>query len=349
MIDQIAREVESRTGIKTDVRSIQNVLLAVEKYSDFWEIVRASSEPYNLVAEAIKVMVDKGLIKVTGQKIVLTEAGFEKIKREGIGKGNYTCDKCAGRGIIYELLGEDVIKQFREIAEKRPEAIKQYDQGYVTVETTLARIAFMDHKGDLRGKNLLILGDDDLMSVAAMITGWPKKITVFEIDERLVNFIKKTGEEFGYDIEVYQHDLRKPLPEKFKGKFDTFFTDPVETLIGLKAFIGRGISALRGERSAGYFGLTLVDSSLYKWRDLQKVLVVEFGAVITDIIKDFSEYVNWGYIEEMSGWEKAPVKSRPKINWYTSTLYRIEVLRGFKGFEEVIEGDIYYDEETASV
>jgi hypothetical protein len=265
----------------------------------------------------------------------------------GYGKGFYRCDKCLGKTVIWDKLG--ITEEFKKIVENRPRAIIDYDQGYVTPETTLARIAIMDQNGDLRGKDLLILGDDDLVSVAAMLTGFPKRIAVFEIDERLVNFIKKIANDLDYDLEVYQHDLRKPLPEEHHGKYDTFFTDPTETLLGLKAFIGRGVSALKGERCAGYFGLTNVESSLYKWRELQKILLNEFNVVITHMIREFNEYINWDYIEEMSGWKRNPLKTRPKGIWYTSTLYRIETVKGYRGFEEVLEGDIYHDEETASV
>lgn len=349
MLESVAKEVRARTGIRIDSAAVERILYLIKEKGDFWSLARYAGEPFNALAETVKVLREKGLIELQTNKIILSEDGEKLLKEIDIGHSDYTCDKCRGRGIIYERLGGDVVKQFIEIAKSRPEAIKEYDQGYVTVETTLSRIAFMDHKGDLRGKHLLILGDDDLMSIAAMLTGWPKRIAVFEIDQRLVSFIKKVAEDVGFDVEVYQHDLRYPLPEEFRGRFDTFFTDPVETLIGLKAFIGRGVSALRGPRSAGYFGLTLIDSSLYKWRDFQSVLVSEFGLVITDILRDFNEYVNWGYIEEMTGWEKAPIKTKPEIYWYVSTLYRVETLEGFKGFDDVVEGDIYYDEETASV
>ncbi len=347
VLEEIAERIEKETKIITDPIALLKILWSIKESNNFWEIVRITNEPYNMIAKAIEVFKEKGYVEFQGERIKLTEKGKKILEETGYGRGNYICDKCKGRTVLYEKL--DIVKEFIEIAKNRPKAIMDYDQGYVTEETTLARIAFMDQRGDLRNKDLLILGDDDLMSVAAMLTRYPKRIAVFEIDQRIVNFIKKVAEDIGYDIEVYQHDLRKPLPDEFKGKFDTFFTDPTETLLGLKAFIGRGISALRSPRSAGYFGLTLVDSSFYKWRELQRVLVTEFNVVITDIIRDFSEYVNWEYIQQMSGWQKAPIKVTPNINWYTSTLYRIETLRGFRGFEETLEGDIYRDDEAASI
>ncbi|MGQ4892056.1 MAG: bis-aminopropyl spermidine synthase family protein [Candidatus Njordarchaeia archaeon] len=347
MFGDVVKKVENRTGIKTDEGAIFNILIAVRETNDFWKIVRTSEETYNVVAATLEELRQGGYIEYADGKVLLTDKGKSVLEKQGFGKGRYTCEKCKGKTVRWDVLS--IKDEFMSIAKERPKAIINYDQGYVTPETTLARIAFMDQRGDLRGKNLLILGDDDLVSIAAMLTGFPKKITIFEIDKRLVEFIEKIGRRYNYDIEVRQHDLRKPLPEEFRGKYDTFFTDPTETLIGLKAFIGRGISALRGERCAGYFGLTRVESSLYKWRELQGSLISEFGVVITDIIKDFNEYVNWDYIEEMSGWEKNPLKTKPRSIWYTSSLFRIETLRGFKGFEETLEGDIYHDEETASV
>ncbi|MHA1590038.1 MAG: bis-aminopropyl spermidine synthase family protein [Candidatus Njordarchaeales archaeon] len=347
IFNKIAKKVEAEVKVPCYSRSVEFVLMAAQKTPDFWMIVRYSGEPLVVVASIVRELENHGLIRFEGNKILLTKEGERILENLKIGFGNHVCKICLGKTVSWDL-GE-VTREFLKIVKDRPEAVKEYDQGYVNSETTLARIAFMDLRGDLRGKNLLILGDDDLVSIAAGLTGLPKHIAVVEIDERLTSFIKRVAEEYGFDVAVYTMDLRNPLPEELVGKFDTFQTDPPETLPALKLFIGRGIAALKGEKCAGYFGLTRIDASLDKWREFQKILVTEFKVVITDMIRDFNEYVNWGYIEEMRGWDLAPLKARPTGYWFTSTFYRIETLKGFKGFNEPMPGDIYYDEETASV
>ncbi|HDH96502.1 MAG TPA: putative methyltransferase [Proteobacteria bacterium] len=348
-LDRLKRLVEARLDrdLPVDSRAVENILIALTKTDDFWAAVRASRELYLVVAKAIEVFADEGLVSIDDRRIVLTESGRAIISGLGVGSTRYRCEACEGKGIVVPK--DAVYDEFMKIVGSRPSAVQQYDQGYIRPYDTLARLAFIDKNGDLEGRSIVILGDDDLLSLAALISGKPRRIAVFEIDSRLVDFIGAEAKKRGGEIEIYQHDLRKPLPDAVLGRFDTFVTDPSETLGGLKMFIGRGISALRGPRCAGYFGLTRVEASLKKWSAVQRMIVDEFGCVITDAIEEFHEYVNWDYLERMTGWTYAPVKAHPTVHWYTSTLFRIETVEGFKGLEDEIEEEIYLDDEAASV
>ena len=350
MLKDIVDNIQTQTKIPVYERSLINVLRAMTATSDFWQIVRLSKEPLNLVAIILTKLEEIGYVAKVGNELKFTNKGKKLVEELNIFYRDYTCPKCKGRGILYDLLDKDVINTFIQIQKNRPNAIRKYDQGYVLPEVTLSRVALMDQMGDLRGKEVIILGDDDLVSIAVGLTHWPKKIAVLEIDERLIKFIEKISNEYSLNIETYVRDLRKPLPNELFGKFDTFQTDPSETLPALRMFIGRGIATLKGPRCAGYFGLTRIEASLDKWGKLQKILLNEFGVVITDVIRDFSIYENWEYVEEMTGWKYAPVKVKPRENWYVSTMYRIETLPGFRGFNDpVISEDIYVDDELATV
>jgi len=352
LLMEIARIVEEKTKIPAYPRSVLNVLAAISIADDIFWAARYSREALNLVIEIVKELEKRGFIEYD-HGIRLTDKGKRFLEEVGYELNFKMCDRCRGRTVVFsEILSEDVIKEFMKIQRNRPEAIQQYDQGYVTPETTLARVAYMHYRGDLKGRDIIILGDDDLVSIAVGLTGLARRIAVIDIDERLTRFITKTADEYGLKIEVYTEDLRNPLPENLRGKFDAFQTDPLESIKGLRVFIGRGISALKGERCAGYFYLTLADSSIDKWRELQRLLLTEFNVVITEIIPDFSEYINWGYMEKMHAWQilPEPLRRIPRDGWYVSTLFRIETLRGYRGLTERIapEEDIYYDEELAS-
>lgn len=346
---KIAKEVEEKTGIPTYLRSLENILLALKRTNNFWLVVRYSGEPLNLVAESLKYLAKRGYILFSDNEIKLLERGEEYISNNLIGYEDHSCKKCKGRGIIIDKLGEDIIRDFLKIHDNRPKAIQEYDQGYVAPEITLARVALMDSYGDLKGKRILILGDDDLVSLAIGLTKKAKEITIVEIDKRLTSYINKIAEDYGFEVKTYTMDLRKPLPPELLGRFDTFQTDPPETIKALRLFIGRGIAALHGARCAGYFGLTRIDASLDKWLRFQQILTNEFKVVITDIIRDFNEYIDWDYIDQMRGWKVAPVKTKPESIWFVSSQYRIETLRGFKGFNEpMLDENIYVDAELAS-
>ena len=143
-------------------------------------------------------------------------------------------------------------------------------------------------------------------------------------------------------------DISEPLPDNMLNEYDTFHTDPPEPLEAIRLFVGRGIAALTKSRGAGYVSLSLIDSSLYKWRDIQSILVSEFKVVITDVIRDFNVYQNWGYLEKMKIWRLLPVKQKTPEGWYRTSLIRIETLRESRGFNEAVREDIYTDTENIS-
>ncbi len=348
VLEQIAREAEKNTQVPAYPKSVEKVISSIMASANFWKIVDLSDEPLPLVAKILKLLEKHNLIVFEGTQILLTEAGTELAKKLGLEPpASHRCPTCNGRSVVIDESLQEAFKKFLEIQENRPPAIHQYDQGYVTPENTFARVALADDRGDLRGKDVIVLGDDDLMSIALALSGLPRKVTILEIDERLVNFIKETSDKLGLNIDARVHDLRQPLPEDVVGAYDTFFTDPPETVEAIKAFVGRGVATLRSERCAGYFGVTRRESSLDKWRRIQKVLL-DMGLVITDLLHNFNEYVNWDYYEEMRGWQLTPVKEPPREIWYKSTQFRVETVRGFKGFNDPIVGDIYNDAESST-
>ncbi len=347
---EIIERVREKTNIPVYERTVENVLSAVQASNDVWRIVDLSEEPLPLVVAVITALHEMDYIVFDGNSVVLTQSGRKLVEKYGIGaREDYTCRHCEGKTVELEAF-TDILEQFREIVRDRPQPKHDFDQAYVTPETTIARIALMHTRGDLENKEVFVLGDDDLTSIALMLSGLPKRIAVLDIDERLIRFIEKTSNELGFtSIDIYTFDLREPLPDYALGKFDTFITDPPETVDAIRAFVGRGIATLKGPGCAGYFGITRRESSLDKWREIQRLLLNEFKVVITDIIRNFNEYVNWGYEEETRAWRLLPVKVRPSYNWYKSYMFRIQTLRNSKGFEDRITvGDELYNDEEAS-
>ena len=348
IFENIVKVVREKTKIPVYDADVRRILSALQITNDFWQMIFYSEVPIPAASEILKELEKHGIIEFKADSIVLTENGNELIKSEEIPKPYYKkCSACSGRGISLEDF-EEVLEEFKKIAKNRPEAIQQYDQGYVLPEVTVSRVALMANKMDIQNKRLLVIGDDDLTSIAAGLSNLPKEVTVLEIDERLVNFINKVAEEYGLRVTAEIYDIRNPLPEKHYANYDTFITDPSETKEALKFFISRGISGLRGPRCAGYFGITRAEASLEKWYYLQRVLL-DMRVVITDMIHNFNVYVNWGYAEKTRAMHVAPVKSTPKREWYTSTMYRIETLEGFVRYNEPAKEDIYEDEESSTV
>jgi len=351
ILSEIAMRAQEQSGVKIHRRNVERLLSAVKSVSDFWQIIDKADLTVPAASSIVRILIEKNILFIDDKEnILLTQKGRDLTEELGIeAVYEHTCRACDGRGIpFYDDI--DLYRIFLRVAENRPEPIQDYDQGAVTPETTISRVLFLDSRGDLRGKEIMVMGaEDDLTGLAVALTRKAKRVVVLDIDERLIEFDKKIFKDFGIDnAEAIVWDLRNPFPDEWLGAFDVFITDPPETPSAFKAFTGRGIALLKGEGCAGYFGLTLRDSSLFRWQKFQEDLIKEFGVVITDIIQDFNHYMNWKYHEKTKAARIAPVKRQPSEIWYRSAWYRIETLPGFKRWNEPISDEVFYLDEEGS-
>ncbi|QAA76853.1 MAG: hypothetical protein BIP78_1087 [Candidatus Bipolaricaulis sibiricus] len=345
----LAARVERETRIAISPRDIERILVALLSTEDMWRIAELARIPLLALCAGLRALAAEGWVRWDVGLVRLTDAGTELCARRGLSPvPALDCPRCGGRGIEPRPLAS-LTEAFHRVAADRPEAAQEFDQGYVTEDTTIARVAQMWRHGDLAGKDLLVVGDDDLVSVAAALTRLPRRVTVLDIDPRITSFIARIAREESLAIDVLSHDLRRPLPPSLARAFDTFACDPTESLDGFLLFAGRGLTALRGRGGAGYLGLTHAEASLAKWRAIQG-RIVAWGAAITDLRDGFHAYVNWPYVETMRGWEHLPVRRVPgRLEpWYRSALVRVELVTEATVDLGTIDGNIFLDDEAAT-
>lgn len=119
----------------------------------------------------------------------------------------------------------------------------EFDQCHATLQSVLKRVELLSRKQNLNNIRILLLGDDDLLSLALTAAFPDIYITVFDLDEKVIDYINSFNQ--GTRLETYLADIRLPLPETLKGKFDIVFSDPPYTLAGQIVFLQRAISAIR--------------------------------------------------------------------------------------------------------
>jgi hypothetical protein len=139
-----------------------------------------------------------------------------------------------------------------EICGSRPTVDVSLDQSHALPETSVRRALYLHENDALEGRDVIVLGDDDLTSVAISLVSSTlslriRRLFVLEQDSRLVAFLQGIASDEAMPIEVVQHDLREELPPGIAGAFDVFATDPPYTLEGLGLFVSRGVSALRSD------------------------------------------------------------------------------------------------------
>lgn len=151
------------------------------------------------------------------------------------------------------ILSKKIIDYLKGFLSNRPESDVQLDQSMATFETQMKRLALLVINGDLEGRSILLLGDDDATSVILSATGLAKRIVVIDIDDRILNFVSGLPHKYQKTkIETYHIDLRNPLLKDLEKSFDLVFTDPPYTLQGAKLFFERGMYALRSEGTKFY-------------------------------------------------------------------------------------------------
>lgn len=190
-----------------------------------------------------------------------------------------------------------VLADLREIMKHRPQADTRIDQSKCTPETSLRRAVLCLKQQFLIGKQIMCVGDDDLVSVsiglllqALFPNGRQSKtaVHVVDMDERFLHYIHDVAQQKRLPIQCIYHDLREPLPANLQGKFDCFFTDPPYTLQGMSLFVSRGISALRKRK-----GLPIFLSFAHKSPDYMFTMQREFlrmGVTTSATMPRFNEY-----------------------------------------------------------
>ncbi len=295
-------------------------------------------------------MLSKGLIRVEGGIVSLTPKGEERASELNARFFDFKCRACDAKGYVVSEDFEEVAKTFYEIASQRPLPVDEFDQGYISPEDVLRRVFFIYERGDLAESEILVLGDDDLLSVAAALTQLPARIVAIDIDDRLVEFLNGVAEEYGLKLEAEKYDVQKPLDSRLQRRFDVFVSDPVETLEGIKLFLSRGAASLRGEGSAAYFGLTTLEASRRKWFEIQRMLH-KMGFVVTDIRRRFSVYPceKTNFFRYQDKLKIVKLLGVPcDYHWFKSAFYRVEAVTKPEPIvtgEAELGEEFYHDEE----
>lgn len=345
-LEKISKEVEKKTKIRTHPKTVEDIISAIKLSGNFWQIVRFSQRPIPVVAETIRLLEREQILRVIDEEVELSKTGEPQIDRIPPFPADAICHHCDGRGVDIRSIG--IYDEFLSIRKIAPKPIQKYDQGNITPESTVARVVLMRLRGDIAGKRIIILGDDDLVGIALGLTRMPSEVLVLDIDDRLVDFTNRISAEKKLAVRAQVFDLRYPLPKDLKENFDVFVTDPPEAKKLFTAFIQKGIWTLKGEGCVGYIGMTLIDSSTQKWSELQST-ILKSGAAITDIIRDFNKYDIWDYHKNTLAWKIAPVKSPLTSVWYTSAMVRIEMVRKAKVENRKLPlKDMYIDKESTT-
>lgn len=302
-VDKVVAEVAAAVGLAEGESGIRDILAAVldAEPAAVREISRLAELPVPIVAAACNELRRRGVLD-TQRPVRLTAAGRTAAAAAAGPAGlPVSCPECDGRGVVIppELAG--LAMTLQRAADGAPGAKTELDQTHCTVDTKLGRVLRLHAAHALAGQRILLLGDDDLISVAlAHFVRWAgnpgliRRLTVVDADADVLDWIGEQTGSTGLPVELVQADLRKPLPASLAGSFDVAMTDPPYTVAGAELFLSRAVSGLAPEPGRHVF-------FSFGARRPQETLAVqramtEMGLVLRSATAGFNSYLGAGVL-----------------------------------------------------
>ncbi|GIW69814.1 MAG: hypothetical protein KatS3mg101_0561 [Patescibacteria group bacterium] len=187
----------------------------------------------------------------------------------------------------------DKLKIFKTIRlDYQKAASRELDQFYATPETSLRKAAIMMGRGEVDGKDVAFLGDDDLVSLALIILGAKfRSVSVFDVDKTLLAFIEGKSKEMGnHNVHIYYYDCRDEIKKEHANRFDVVQTDPPYTRYGVELFLNRSLELLKsgaGRSIFFFYGNSQLSSE--KFLKIQEIFN-RCGLLIEDKVNKFARY-----------------------------------------------------------
>jgi N4-bis(aminopropyl)spermidine synthase len=319
---RIVREVAAAVGLaegEAGVRAILATLARLEPVS-IRRISRAAELPVPIVASVCgelrkrAVVAEQRPAQLTARGRALFSAGGLRLQR---GAG---CPACRGRGTALGAEAASLVAEIDRLAKHAPPVRLELDQCHCTVETKLRRVLAIHEADALVGRRVLFLGDDDLTSLAVdrMVRRFGSGSTiehlgVVDIDAAIIRFVRRELAGARFPVSTLVHDLRQPLPRRFRSAFDTVVTDPPYTIAAARLFLSRAADAL--DRREGDVFLSFGSKRPEASFRLQQA-ITEMGFAIRRLTRDFNEYVGAGVLGGTSHLYHltAARKRRPAVN-----------------------------------
>ncbi|HST64948.1 MAG TPA: bis-aminopropyl spermidine synthase family protein, partial [Mycobacteriales bacterium] len=233
--EAIAAEVTAATGLAEGPAGVRAIVREIAREAGSTRAIgRATGLPLPLVAAVCGELRARGVLTAE-RPAALTAAGRAAFGGAGAELSG-ACPTCAGRGVL-DTAAASVTAALEAAAAAIPPVRVELDQTHCTPETKTRRVLAMHDAGALAGRRVLILGDDDLISLAIaefarQHGAGPAALTVVELDPALVAFLRSSLAGAPFPVSVVEHDLTDPLPADLLSTMDTVQTDPPYTVAG---------------------------------------------------------------------------------------------------------------------
>lgn len=154
--------------------------------------------------------------------------------------------------IIDENIKQEKMEPIEHLTQKSSsfKFVQSYNQLPCTVETRKKRADLFERNG-FKEKEILLMGDDDLVSVELASRNF-KHITVLDCDTTLLEKLKILTQDAKFPITFFHVDLYDGLPKFLHNIYDVVCFDPPQNYEDLSIFMGCALKSLKYSNSSFY-------------------------------------------------------------------------------------------------
>jgi len=287
------KDLASACNLAEGEEGVRDVLRYIYRFQPvpIHDLARAVQLPVPVIA-SLRRELEKRKFAERKSGVILTERGLGFLHSLGIlvdipfrvFEVKYTCNDYL----------DSLVPEIETLVAGRPDPDVTLDQSHATIDTIVRRATYIYERDGLEGKNLILLGDDDLtsLSVHRFADEFGIRLgrtTVVDVDKRILNYIRTTSEKMGWDIETVHLDLKDSLPVELVDTFDVFVCDPPYTLSGISLFALRGAQSLKpsqGKKGIICFSRRNPEDSCQLYSNLNLM-----GMVPQELLPSFNNYV----------------------------------------------------------
>jgi S-adenosylmethionine decarboxylase proenzyme len=341
--EKILTFVAERAQLGEGVEGVRSILLTMYRFPSLKnkKVSQKTRIAIPTLAATRNELVKAGVIE---KKNYLGEKGREWVKSNLNLKFEYDPLPENFDSTIRELPEEfSYINEVKSYLENRPNPEFSLDQSHADFPTVLKKTLYLLKKGDIEGRRIIFLGDDDFISLAVGLTKLANEITVVDIDDRILDYLSKSASKLSIrNFRVLHHDLRETIPKNIINKFDVVIMDPPYTNEGLRLFLKRAKQVLKSNinvdgRKYPVVGKKCVLSFGNKPpNETQKLQlsIIDHGFIINEMLPDFNHYKGASIIGQFSHLYYlqtiAEPENRYKFSYASGPIYTSEVQRESK-------------------
>jgi N4-bis(aminopropyl)spermidine synthase len=332
-LDAVIADVAAAVGLAEGESGVRDVLRAVAGREPVAvrEVSRAAELPVPIVAAVCNELRKRGALD-PGRPVRLSPSSREQLAPVHPGLTG-KCELCGGSGVALPAALAGLRDELTAAAAGAPDARPELDQTHCTVATKIHRVLRMHQAGALFGQRIILLGDDDLGSVAiarfAALAGAAagiRRLAVVDTDRDVLSWAAEQISGTGVPAEFIEHDLREPLPPGLAGGFQVACTDPPYTVAGAELFLSRAVAALvpePGQHVFFSFGARRPDETVRT-----QSLMTTMGLAIRSLSPGFNTYLGAGILAGTSHLYhlRSTAASRPVLDGaYRGPLYTADL------------------------